>query len=130
MRSIKSEVAAVVSLQPEVHNADADGASADLRGFEAATVLVQVGDYTDGTFPIVVEESDDDATFAAVADADLDGTEPSIDAAGDADSVFALGYLGSKRFLRVAISGSTPGTTGAELAAAIVKGDPKYAPVS
>lgn len=130
MRSIKSETAGVASIQPELHNADVAGASAELVGYDAALVLIQTGDYTDGTFPIQVEESDDAATWTAVADADLDGTEPVIDAAADADSVFRVGYLGSKRYLRVAIVGSTAGATGAEIAASILRAKPKYAPVA
>ncbi|MGH9320574.1 MAG: hypothetical protein ACRD3V_11905 [Vicinamibacteria bacterium] len=130
MRSMKDEIAGVSSLQPGLYNSDAVGSGADLRGFDAATLLVQVGAYTDGSFPLVVEESSDDVTYAAVADADLVGIEPSVDAAGDADSVVELGYIGSKRFLRVSISGAVPGVTGAEIAAVVLRGHPAYAPVA
>ena len=76
-----------------------------------------------------VEESDDNTTYTAVAAADLQGTEPVVDGATDDDQLYELGYLCSKRYLRVAVTISGA-TTGAVYSASIITGHPAVAPVS
>ena len=80
-----------------------------------------------GTFQ--VEESADNTAFTAVAAADLQGTEPVVDDATDDDQIYKLGYLGSKQYLRVAVTVSGA-TTGAVYGAMIIAGHPAAAPVS
>lgn len=129
MRDIVSAVGAAHSLPPATRTAGESGAGVDLAEWDAAAVLVHVGSYTDGSHTVEVQEADDDGTgkpdaWAAVAAADLDGAEPVIDAAGDANRVFQLGYRGSKRHLRVRVSVATA-TSGATYGASIVRGHPR-----
>lgn len=123
---LKNRIAVEQSITPGNYTADDTGANVDLANRASAAVVISVGDYTDGTHTFQVEEADDDGTgspdtFSAVADSDLDGTEPTVDAAGDADAVHIIGYHGAKRWLRVTTS--TSGTTsGADYEAAVVLG--------
>jgi hypothetical protein len=113
----------------------AAGNIVDLADYAAATFLYQTGAVTDagaaGGFTLVVQHSDTTAAadFAAVADADLVGTEADLAVTLDTtDSVAigSIGYIGTKRYVRVVITGTT-GTN------AIVNGvwalqKPRYAP--
>ena len=98
------------SLSPATRTASANGVSVDLRGYHAATVIVQTGTITDGTHDISIKESDDNSTFTAVATGDLIGSLPSITAPDD-DKTYKVGYMGRKRYLRVdvTVSGATSG---------------------
>lgn len=110
-RELKSELAPTTeSLAPASRTATVNGASADLRGYDSALVVINRGAAggTTPSFTFEVQESDDDSTFTAVADGDLDGTEPVVTAAG---VPVEIGYKGVKRYLRVAItavSGTAP----------------------
>lgn len=85
------------------------GSGVDLANFEEALVEVNVGAVTNDDFSIEVQESSDDGdtdAYAAVADADLDGTELS---ALTANTITEIAYTGTKRFIRVV---ATDGGTG------------------
>lgn len=120
MKDLYNNLAPVVSLSPAARTASADGTGVDLQGYEGALVLVTTGTITDGTHTVELQESDDNSTFSAVADADLQGDEPAIGAANDNTS-YKLGYLGSKRYLRVAVT-VAGATTGGVYGASIVRG--------
>lgn len=126
-RDLYSNVQAAQSLAPAARTADENGAGVDLDGggehFHSALVVIDVGAWTDGTHTFEVQESDDDATYTAVADDDLQGTEPVVDAGADGDQVYELGYLGSSRYLRVAVT-VTGATSGAVYGASVVRGHP------
>lgn len=96
--------------------------------FNSALVIVQTGTITDGTHTVEVQESDDNSTFTAVADADLQGTEPAIAAAND-NVIYEIGYRGMKRYLRVAVV-TTGATTGGTFGAVVVLGIPRRLPVA
>lgn len=96
--------------------------------FRVATVIVHAGTVTDGTHTIEVQESDDDSTWSAVADADLQGTEPAI-SASNTGPVFEIGYTGAKQFLRVSVT-TASATSGATFGALVQLGQPSSAPVS
>lgn len=107
----------------------------DVTNYGSATFLYQTGVVTDagtaGGFTLAVQESDTTAAddFTAVADADLVGTEADLAVTSDtADSVAigSIGYIGTKKYVRVVVTG----TTGTD---AIVNGvwalqKPRYAP--
>lgn len=118
----------VQSLKPAARTASANGTGVDLLGYESALVVIDAGAWTDGSHTFEVQESDDDSTYTAVAAADLQGSEPVVDGATDDDQVYELGYVGSKRYLRV-ITTVTGTTTGAVYAASIVRGHPHVASV-
>lgn len=128
MRDLHDNIRASVTLAPATRTASANGTSVDLAGFEAAEVVVATGTITDGTHTIELQDSDDGATFAAVADAFLLGSEPAIGAADD-NKTFRVGYVGGKRYLRasVTVSGATSGGT---YGAVVIAGYPRHAPVA
>lgn len=99
------------SLAPAARTASTDGSGVDLQGWQSATALIDAGAWTDGTHTFEVQESDDNSTFTAVADGDLIGTEPVIDAGADGSQIYRVGYIGNKRYVRVSVtvSGATSG---------------------
>ena len=87
---------------------DVAGVAIDRQGSDGLEIIFQVGAYTDGSVTPLIEESDDDVTYTAVADADLTNTEAS--AALTAAGVSSIGYVGWKRYLKataVTAAGST-----------------------
>lgn len=127
-RDLYNVISAVKSLVPAARTATASGSSADLKGYHSAYAIIEAGAWTDGTHTFSLQESDDDSTFTDVADADLQGTEPVVSSGAGASQIYELGYLGSKRYLRVrqAVTGSP--ATGMVSAASIVRGHPATAP--
>lgn len=119
------------SIAPAAHTASANGTGVDRAGggamFQDALIVVSTGTITDGTHTIEVQESDDNSTFTAVASSDLQGSEPAI-AAADDNTVFAIGYLGAARYLRVAVT-VAGATTGGIYGADVVLSNPRRAAV-
>lgn len=126
-RDLYSNTSSVQSLAPAARTASANGTGVDLHGFQSALIAVHVGAYTDGTHTFEVQESADNATFAAVDAADLQGAALELDSAGQAGKVHEMGYYGSKRYLRVAVT-VAGATAGALYGAAIVRGHPNVGP--
>lgn len=128
MKDLYNNQTSVQSLKPAARTASANGTGVDISSYEGAMAVIDVGAWTDGSHTFELQESDDDSTYTAVAAADLQGTEPVVDGAPDDDQIYELGYLGSKRYLRVAttVSGTT---TGAVYSASIVRGHPHVASV-
>jgi hypothetical protein len=124
-----NDISVAASLAPAARTATANGTGVDLTGYNAAAVVITAGTITDGTlYTFEVQESDDNATFTAVADADLIGTEPAL-AASDDNAVRELGYKGIKRYIRVALTGATGApATGGVFAAIVVRGKPRKSP--
>lgn len=88
----------------------------DLQGAEGATFLFQTGTVTDAGdangFSVEIQECDStaDASFTAVADADLIGLESALqvtDDTYDSKPVGTIGYRGSKRYVRAVVTGTT-----------------------
>ena len=130
MLDMNAHLSVAQSLRPQEVNADGtvNGENVDLANYDAAVVVIDAGAWaTDGTNTFVVEEADDDGTgapdtYAAVADADLDGTEPVVDGATDDDQIYTIGYIGGKRWLRVSVV-TTANTSGTfQLAASVIRG--------
>lgn len=130
--SVYTNVTARQSLPPAARNAPANGTGVDrFVGSDmhrTAMVLVSTGAITDGTHTIEVQDSDDNSTFAAVADQFLQGTEPSIVSTDD-NKLFFVGYIGERRYLRVALTASS-GVTGGLFGADVLLGEPSRGPVS
>lgn len=99
----------------------------DLQGYEGAMVVIHAGTVTDGTYTAEVQESDSvSADFVAVADADLDGTEPAITTSND-DGVHVIGYKGNKRYIRVKLTASGSPSTGGTIGVTVLKTNPRHA---
>ena len=103
----------------------------DTAEYGSILFVIQSGTLTDGTYTVLIQEGDEsnlsDAT--AVADADLTNTEASASfAATDDNTVTKIGYVGSKRYVRLSlVSAST--SSGGTLGAIAIQGSPITAPV-
>lgn len=131
-RDIHSSVDVVQSLVPGEYTSVRSGFGVDLKGYGAAQAVI-VGGVLSGAAPIFafrVQESDDDSSgsYSTVAVGDLQGSskEPTI---REDDQIVRIGYLGSKRFIRLALVGI--GGTNASLIGAglIIRGLPSQAPL-
>ena len=101
-------VGVAIVLTAVANGEDVVGAVIDRQGSEGLELIFQVGAYTDGDVTPLIEESDDNVTYTAVADANLTNTEAS--AALSAAGVSNIGYVGFKRYVRataVTAAGST-----------------------
>jgi hypothetical protein len=141
MRDIVNNISATHTVGPAVLNATTNGAAVDLRGFNSAAVLVEVGvggiTFT-GTNKVdfVLQDSDDGSTgWAAVAANYIVGVTAangiirSLTAAHAAPSVVEVGYIGPKRYIRVVPTFAGTHGTGTPMAVAVVRGHPTTAPV-
>ena len=104
----------------------------DLVGFDALKYVITIGSLADAdaTFTVLVEDSDDNVTYAAVADDFLLGTEAEASFTFAADNKLReIGYNGSKRYNRMTITPAN--NTGAAIFSVIaILGYPLNAPTT
>lgn len=128
------DVKRVISPVSVADNTAQVGQIIDRRGFDSVTFLIATGSVADAdtTFTVLLEESDDSGMSGgnAVADADLIGTEAMAGFQFDDDNECRkLGYVGSKRYLRLTITPAN-NASAALLAAVAVLGHPSLAPTA
>ncbi|MFI8254084.1 hypothetical protein [Streptomyces filamentosus] len=113
-------------------NGTVNGTTVDLHenkdAARSAVLIVHAGTVTDGTHTVSLQESDDDSTWAAAPAASLQGSVPAITSAND-ETVYELGYVGSKRYLRAVVV-TASATTGGTLGAVIQRAFPRRRPIS
>jgi len=110
-------------------NTTTAGAVVDMNGdndFEALEVALAIGAHTDGSYSILLEESDDNISFNAVAAESILGDNTALDAA---NSVSHVGYVGKKRYVRASVV-STDVTTGANATLLAMQDCPRSAPLN
>lgn len=121
MSDLKNNISAVLALSPAVHSATkADASIIDLQGAGSATVIVNTGAIAgSGDYTISLRHGDasDLSGDAAASGDDLLGAFPATLAA---DSSYAVGYRGGKRYVRVVITKNSG--TSIAAGAVIVKG--------
>ena len=101
-------VGTAIALTAVADGEDVTGTAIDRQGSDGLEIIFQVGAYTDGSVTPLIEESDNNSDYTAVADADLTNTEAS--AALSAAGVSNIGYVGFKRYVKataVTAAGST-----------------------
>jgi hypothetical protein len=104
------------------------GTAIDLQGYESCEFVILSGVLTDGTYTPLIEESDDNSSYSAVADADLLSTEAAeAFAATDDAEAHSIGYVGHKRYVRLSIV-SAGTTSGGFLAAMAYLGHARHNP--
>lgn len=94
----------------------------DVQGFDSLVFAIATGSLgdADATFAVLVEHGDDSglSDAAAVADAELNGTEAAAGFQFDDDNeTRKIGYIGNKRYVRLTITPS--GNASAALIAAM-----------
>lgn len=108
------------------------GSVIDLKGYGSCEFVIASGTLTDGAYAILIEDGDASnlSDAAAVADTYLLGTESAAGfAATDDNTVKKIGYVGSKRYVRLSIV-STSTTSGGTIGAVAVLGNPDNPPVA
>jgi hypothetical protein len=147
MQDLTHNIVVSNSIINAVKTAGANGTGVDLKGFEEATAIVDVGaegDTLSGSvyFEVSLEHSDDDSTYTDCVQADvingtiaaggiwlkLDGTT-----GGDPDTTggnWQIGYVGGKRYLRLVLAKTGTHTNGTPMAGVIVKSRPRNAPTT
>lgn len=126
---ILNSLSVVPTIAPAARaNVVTNGASVDRAGFFGVMAVIQAGVITDGSHAFVLQDSADGSVFANVAAADQQGPSPTLTSA-NSNTVHRIGYLGTRRFLRV-VSTGTGATTGGVFGASIVRGGPRHAPVA
>ena len=139
----KSGLAFDESLNAIAKTADTDCTGVDSKGFSSVTHVVNVGANgitfsTTNKVEIELEESDDNSTFTDVTDNNhvvggtvgTNGLWQTIDADGDCNAVYAIGYVGGKRYSRVVLNFSGTHGTGTVFGVVGVKGRPLSGPTS
>ena len=141
IRDLASNLSSLPSIGAQTRTTDLNGDGVDLRGFDSAMVLlaIGIGGITfDGTnrLEFVLQHSDDNSAWAAVAQADVVGATVTgagiiraLTAAKAAADVQEIGYVGGRRFIRVVADFSGTHATGTPMAATIVRGNAHLAPV-
>lgn len=127
-KDLESNIDFAQSLAPASQTAAINGTGVDVRDYASAMVLISAGAAggTTPSFTFEVQESDDNTTFAAVADAGLQGAEPVITVGNE---THRIGYKGGKRYIRVAITDATGTSPTLLCEAGVVRGDPHVAPL-
>lgn len=93
----------------------------DTQGYHAAELIFTLGNWTDGSFTPLIEESDSSGSgYTAVADENLFGTEAEAAALLVADNAIAsIGVRLGKRYLRVSMVTAGGISTGSQGVAAV-----------
>lgn len=105
----------------------------DTAGFESAVISMLIGVQTGATTShgvlCVLQESDTvvGTDFTAVASTDIHGAFTLVDSTSEDSVVQTVGYMGSKRYIRVKIDFTGTDITGSYIAALGILGHPHVA---
>jgi hypothetical protein len=134
MKDLHSGVSLAVLIGAATLSADNTPAAVDLKGADAAEIILQVGAggiTFSGTNKIEFKltHSDDDSTYEDVETADMLGVTvasggiiKSLVAAHAAAAAYGYGYIGGKRYLKLLADFSGTHGSGTPIAATVVKG--------
>lgn len=127
MKDSISNVSAVLALASAVQSAAVDGNAIDTRSFGSIVIAVNTGAIVGaGDFGVKLQESDVSASgYTDVAADDVLSNAPATLAAS---SAYKLGYRGTKRYVRLALTKA--GGTSIAAGAVAVLGHPAIAPVA
>lgn len=102
----------------------------DTQGYNSLTFLLNVGARTDGTYTPLIRHGDDSglSDAADVDDSDLVGTEAGA-VISAANTVKKIGYVGTKRYVRLSVV-STSVTSGATVGATAILSRPAVGPIA
>ena len=143
MFDLKNNIELVESLNAIVKDADTNATGIDTKGFNSSMAIVNVGApgiTFSGTHKvdIILEDSSDNSTFAAVTNntyvtggtVDSNGIWQTIDADGDCNAVYGLGYVGPERYYRVVLDFSGTHGTGTVFGVVGAQSNPLHAPTT
>lgn len=142
------DIKAVAGIAPQVATATVLSAACDTQYFNGVKARVHIGTFGDSQSSSVymeaeLQDSDDNSTYAAVANALLAfpstlavraghavGTffQSKADAAADAAGLYEVSYLGNKRYLKINLRLTGTHTNGTPVAAGFELTNPTIAP--
>lgn len=135
LRDLYSNLNVSQLIDPQVVTADQNSNSADSQEYDSVMLLFSVGNSADTLsgsvfIELEVEESDDDAAWNDVPDADLTntvtgtnvGTVALIDAPAEDTARFIVGYKGNKRYVRGVLNLTGTHTNGTPIAVSAIQG--------
>jgi hypothetical protein len=128
MRDLASNISVVSAVVPATLTATNTSAAIDLQGFDAATLLINTGAIGgSGNFTPKLQHSDTTTSedFADVPAAGLIGTFP---AALAGSTVYKVGYIGNKRYIRTVLTLNSG--TNIAASAQIVRSNASQVPVA
>lgn len=133
IKDVKSGLSIQNSLLPLKRTADANGSGVDTQDSVGVAIVAHVGtsgDTLSGSvyIDLEVQHSDDNSTFVACANADIDeavtgtntGTFARIDDPAEDDAIYKCNYLGNKRYVRVVANVTGTHTNGTTLGAVVI----------
>lgn len=110
----------VQAVVPAQKTASENGPDVDLKGFDAATIIANVGAVAAAGISLKLQEADDDGAGAPDVYADVDaGDLVGAFAALAANTPQKVGYIGTKRWIRVVVTDAATGD--ATLGAVVVR---------
>lgn len=146
MKDGKSSEYPQLTLTAAVRTADANSAAVDRTLYDAQEIthvlLMGVGGITFDTtnkIEVLMEDSDDDSTYATVAQKDCivdngvtvtSGIVKSFIAAHATATAYSFGYRGNKRYSRLKLDFSGTHGVGTATAAVAIHGETKFAPAA
>lgn len=126
MKDLYSNVKAVPAIVPAVKADTGDGSTIDVQGFGSLLFVVNTGAIVGaGDFGVKVQDSANGSDWADAAAVDVQGSIPATLAANTA---YRVGYTGSARYARLALT--KEGGTSIALGAVAILGHPAIAPVA
>ena len=143
MFDLKNNIELVECLNAIEKAADTDATAIDTQGFNSSMAIVNVGApgiTFSGTnkVDIKLEDSSDNSTFTAVTNnnfvtggtVDSSGIWQTIDADGDCNAVYGIGYVGPQRYYRVVLDFSGTHGTGTVFGVVGAQSNPLHAPAA
>ena len=125
MKSLKSLLTTVASILVLQRTATVTGSTVDMANFASNKVVFMPGVLTDGVHTPKLTESDAAASgFTDVAAADQDGTLAVL----ASDVPQSVGYIGTKRYLRLVITTTGSPATGLNAGAHVEQGNSRVTP--
>lgn len=128
-------------LAPATKTADANSASVNMAGFNALTLVANIGvsgDTLSGSVKIELEvqESSNNSTWTAAANASLSssvtgtntGTFALIDDPAEDDTLYTVQYLGTAQYVRVVANLTGTHTNGTPISVTAIQGGERYLP--
>lgn len=128
-KDMHSSVKVLAAIAPAVKTDAENGATIDRQGYRSAEIVVNTGALVSaGDFGFKIQHSDTTTSgdFTDVPAGDLLGTAPA--AAMAANSVYKVGYVGAKRYIRVVTIDN--GGTSLAIGAVAILGHPNLGPVA
>ena len=103
-QDLRSRVTITESLTNISRASTANGTSVDMTAHEGALVIYTIGLVVGTAATVVLQDSDDDTTFATVVAANQVTDLPATISTSEDVDMYSAQYFGGKRYLRVALT--------------------------